>query len=172
MLTEGLVQVYTGNGKGKTTAAVGLSVRALGAGLRVFFAQFIKMRESSEFAALAAFEGRFCLRRFGRGFVQKPPAQDDIDAARAGLAESTEAIFSQSYDIVVLDEINVAVNLGLIALEDIVQLIKDRPKAVELILTGRGAPHELIDAADLVTALQEVKHYYNNGIKARKGIEF
>ncbi|MBF0488687.1 MAG: cob(I)yrinic acid a,c-diamide adenosyltransferase [Nitrospirae bacterium] len=169
---RGCVQVYTGDGKGKTTAAVGLSVRAVGAGLRVFFAQFIKTRESSEFAALASLGGHFCLRRFGRGFIRGTPSQDDIMAAQAGLLEAKGAMLSNSYDIVVLDEINVAVSLGLLLSEEIVQLIKDRPECVELILTGRGAPEDIIAAADLVTELREIKHYYHKGIKAREGIEY
>ncbi|MBF0456533.1 MAG: cob(I)yrinic acid a,c-diamide adenosyltransferase [Nitrospirae bacterium] len=169
---SGRIHVYTGDGKGKTTAAVGLSVRALGAGLRVFFAQFIKAAESSEFAALEAFGGRFCLRRFGMGFIRSAPSQADIDAARAGLTETRDAMLSHSYDIVVLDEINVAVSLGLISSGAIAGLIKDRPEDIELVLTGRGASEEIIAAADLVTELKEIKHYYRNGTKARKGIEY
>ncbi|KWT83679.1 cob(I)yrinic acid a,c-diamide adenosyltransferase [Candidatus Magnetominusculus xianensis] len=168
----GKVQVYTGDGKGKTTAAVGLSVRALGAGLRVFFAQFIKSRESSEFTALAAFGERFCLRRFGMGFVWGAPSQEDKDAAQAGLLQARESMLSSTYDIVVLDEINVAISCGLISSKDIVELIKDRPDGVELVLTGRGAPEEITAAADLVTELKEIKHYYHSGVKARKGIEY
>ncbi|MBF0556247.1 MAG: cob(I)yrinic acid a,c-diamide adenosyltransferase, partial [Nitrospirae bacterium] len=148
------------------------SLRAIGAGLRVFFAQFIKEMESSEFAAFAAFGGCFCLRRFGRGFIRGAPSQDDITAARAGLLEAREAMLSRLYDIVVLDEINVAVSLGLLPSEDIAGFIKERPECVELILTGRGAPDDIIAAADLVTELGEIKHYYHKGIKARKGIEY
>jgi cob(I)alamin adenosyltransferase len=171
-MVKGQVQVYTGDGKGKTTAAIGLSVRAIGAGLSVFFAQFVKSRESSEFGALAALGGRFCLRRFGRGFIHGTPSRADIEAALAGLSETREAMLSLSYDIVVLDEVNVAVSLGLISSGDIVDLIKDRPDSVELVLTGRGAHEDIIAAAGLVTELKEIKHYYRQGLKARKGIEY
>ncbi|MBF0515696.1 MAG: cob(I)yrinic acid a,c-diamide adenosyltransferase [Nitrospirae bacterium] len=171
-MLKGQVQVYTGDGKGKTTAAVGLSVRVLGAGGSVFFAQFIKARQSSEFAALESFGGRFCLRRFGRGFVRGAPSKEDIDAARAGLHHTREAMLCRCYDIVVLDEINGAVSAGLILPEEIIQLIKDRPDNVELVLTGRGAHADIVAAADLVTELKEIKHYYHKGVMARKGIEY
>ncbi|MBF0319593.1 MAG: cob(I)yrinic acid a,c-diamide adenosyltransferase [Nitrospirae bacterium] len=169
---KGQVQVYTGDGKGKTTAAVGLSARALGAGLRVYFAQFIKSRESSEFAALETFGERFRLRRFGRGFIRGVPSKKDIEAARAGFIETRDAMLSGSYDIVVLDEINVAVSLGLISSENIVALIKDRPDGVELVLTGRNAHEAIIAAADLVTQATLIKHYYQKGLQAREGIEY
>lgn len=177
MLETGCVHVYTGNGKGKTTAAIGLTIRALGAGMSVYFGQFIKGMRYSEIGMLEALAsslepGRLVLKQFGRGcFIMRDPEQADIDVALAGLAEASAALSSGSYDLVVLDELNVAVNLGLIPQADALALIATRPPHVELVITGRYASDAVKVAADLVTEMREIKHYYKKGIEARTGIE-
>jgi cob(I)alamin adenosyltransferase len=171
-MRKGYVQVYTGNGKGKTTAALGLALRAAGAGLRVLIIQFMKQGIYSEHKALERFSDLIEVKQFGTGFVrtEKPSAaavkkaQQGIDAARAAFAAS-------HYNLIILEEINVAVHLGLISLNDLLSLIEGRPSSVELLLTGRYADKKIIAKADLVTEMREIKHYYNEGIKARKGIE-
>ncbi|NLT35440.1 MAG: cob(I)yrinic acid a,c-diamide adenosyltransferase [Gaiellales bacterium] len=168
----GYVQVYTGNGKGKTTAALGLAMRAAGAGLRVLFAQFIKGMDYSELAALARFSDLIEVRRYGRGcFIVGEPEEEDCRLAAAGLSDAAEALASGVYDLVVLDEANVAVFFGLFSAQDLLRVVEMRPPRVELVITGRYAPVELIDRADLVTEMVEVKHYYSKGVEARRGIE-
>ncbi|MBF0521066.1 MAG: cob(I)yrinic acid a,c-diamide adenosyltransferase [Nitrospirae bacterium] len=169
---RGYVQVYTGNGKGKTTAAVGQIVRAVGRGLRVFFAQFIKSKETGELIALRSFGDLIVCKQYGRGFVFGKPTTEDIEAARVGFNEVTTAVLSGQYQIVVLDEINAAVSAGLIESSILTALIHNKPACVELILTGRAAPDEVLACADLVTECKEVKHYYNSTVAAREGIEF
>lgn len=172
--TRGYVQIYTGNGKGKTTAAIGLMVRALGAGLRVFFAQFIKGGRYSEIDMLEkiASAGRLTCRQYGKGcFIMRKPAEEDREAAREGLNEISRIMRSDAYDLIVLDEANVAVNLGLLDVSDLIGVIDGKPEGVELVFTGRGAPEALIERADLVTEMREVKHYYQKGVLARRGIE-
>ena len=169
---KGYVQVYTGDGKGKTTAALGLAIRAAGADLRVFIGQFVKGVAYCELVALQRFEDRITVRRFGRpSFIHGEPRPEDVAAARDGLARSREVLGSGAYDVVILDEINVAVGLGLLSEEDLLELLELRPPDVELVFTGRGAPPRLIDAADLVTDMVPVKHYYDRGVPARRGIE-
>ena len=172
--TCGYVQVYTGNGKGKTTASIGLTVRALGAGLRVFFAQFIKGGRYSEIDMLekiASGENLTC-RQYGKGcFIMRKPAEEDRAAAREGLNEILQIMQSEAYDLIVLDEANVAVSLGLLDVGDLLDLVDRKPAKVELLFTGRGAPEELIERADLVTEMTEIKHYYQKGVLARRGIE-
>jgi cob(I)alamin adenosyltransferase len=169
---NGYVQVYTGNGKGKTTAALGLALRAAGAGLRVFFAQFLKRGEYSEIISLRRFGDTVTVRQYGRPeFVTGVPGEADIAAARRGYAEAREALVSGEYDVVILDEANVAVRLGLIPVGDMLELLDARPPEVELALTGRDADPRIIERADLVTEMREVKHYYQQGIQSRKGIE-
>lgn len=171
-MEKGYVHLYTGNGKGKTTAAFGLSVRALCAGKRVFIGQFIKGMDYSELKLVNYFDNVEIVQ-FGRNcFIKNNPTQEDIELAQNGLKISREAIFSGMYDVIVLDEINIALYYNLIKLEDVLDIIKNKPENVELILTGRYAPKELIDAADLVTEMLEVKHYYSNGVLARLGIEY
>ena len=169
---QGFVQIYTGDGKGKTTAALGLALRAAGAGLRVYFGQFIKNADYSEIKALARFADCITVRQFGRGcFLLTEPAPEDRAAARRALEGLSEALTSGDYDLVIADEANVAVTLGLIEANDLVSLIDRRPEQVELVLTGRGAPDAVLARADLVTEMRCVRHYYDRGVLARPGIE-
>ena len=173
-LEKGLVQVYTGNGKGKTSAAFGLALRATGRGLKVCIIQFIKGGfDYGELYVADKLPG-LKLKAFGRGkFVsEKKPDKEDVDLAEEALKTAEEAVKSREYDVIVLDEVNVALNLKLIRIERVLQLIKEKPGQTELVLTGRKAPKEIIEAADLVTEMVEVKHPYNKGFKARKGIEY
>ncbi len=169
---KGFIQVYTGNGKGKTTAALGLALRAAGAGLKVFIGQFLKTAEASEHKALARFKDLITIKTFGRkGFVTQP-TEEDIALAQHGLEECAKAISSGDYALVIMDEINVALHLGLLPLEAVLKILKEKPDQVEVVLTGRYAPKELCKVADLVTEMKEIKHYYTQGIKARKGFEY
>jgi cob(I)alamin adenosyltransferase len=171
-LAKGYVQVYTGNGKGKTTAALGLALRAAGAGLRVFLAQFAKGVESSELGALALLADRIEVRRYGlRGFIKGKPGQEEIAAARRGLEESRMAVRSGSYDVVILDEANIATRFGLFTVDELLEVIDCAQGRVEMVITGRMADRRIIERADLVTEMREIRHYYAKGVKARRGIE-
>jgi cob(I)alamin adenosyltransferase len=173
-LDPGLVQVYTGEGKGKTSAAFGSALRALGRGLKVYVVQFIKggfdYGELHTLTQLANLK----LKAFGRGrfITEKPPQTEDIDLAREALKWSEQIILGGEYDVVILDEVNVALNLKLIDMEDVVRLVKNKPRHVELILTGRYAPQEVIELADLVTEMKEIKHPFSKGVPPRMGIEY
>ena len=168
----GYVQVYTGDGKGKTTAALGLAIRATGAGMRVFLARFLKTGNSSELAALDRFADLVTVRSYGRaGFIRGEPAPEDIERARNGFTEVRAAVASGAYPLVILDEVNVAVHLGLVAAEEVLDLMDKRPGHVELVLTGRQADPRIVERADLVTEMREVKHPYHAGVPARKGID-
>jgi cob(I)alamin adenosyltransferase len=172
-LDRGLVQVYTGNGKGKTTAAFGLALRAIGRGLKVYVIQFIK--GGFDYGELYIVDKlpNLTLKAFGRGkFIVDKPSKEDIKSAEEALSLAESVVKSGEYDIVILDEINVALNLKLISLERVLGLIKNKPRHVEIVLTGRYAPNEIIEIADLVTEMREVKHPYNKGCQARRGIEF
>jgi cob(I)alamin adenosyltransferase len=169
---QGYVQVYTGDGKGKTTAALGLALRAAGAGLKVYFAQFIKSNAYSEVIALERWSDCITLEQFGRGcFIRGNPCQEDIDVAQTALEAITAALTSGRYDLVVADEANVAFRCHLFGEQALLDLIDARPPGVELVLTGRGAPQAVMDRADLVTEMKPIKHYYTQGVLARKGIE-
>jgi len=171
-MKKGYVQVYTGDGKGKTTAALGLALRAAGAGLRVYIGQFLKRGPYSEVRALERFSDLISVEQYGTGrFVTAPPGSKDIEAAGRGLETARAAMSSGRYQIIVLEEANVAVNLGLFAVEDLLRLMADKPEAVEIVITGRGAPPEIIDRADLVTEMKNLKHYFDKGVTARTGIE-
>ena len=171
MSERGMVQVYTGDGKGKTTAALGLAIRALGAGKRVFIAQFVKGMRYSELNLLERLDG-LDMRRYGREcFIVKKPEQADIDLARHGLSEVTAILKEGRYDLVILDEASIALHYDLFSLEELLAAINGRAPRVEVVVTGRYAPQGLIDAADLVTEMREVKHYYAKGVQAREGIE-
>jgi cob(I)alamin adenosyltransferase len=166
------IHVYTGNGKGKTTAALGLVLRAVGAGWRVLFCQFLKYGEFSEIKALKKFGKQVTVRQYGSGrFIRERPSEKEIEIALAGLGEIMQVMEEGKYDMIVLDEINTAIHLGLIPLKDIRNLLEIRPKDIELILTGRWAPEEIIDRADLVTEVRSIKHYFCKGVPAREGIE-
>lgn len=170
---KGYIQIYTGNGKGKSTAAFGLSLRAIGAGKKVFFAQFVKGKPYSEINAIAKFLPDITLQQYGLGcFIYDNPTQDDINAAQNGLKEISTIIQSEKYDIIVLDEANIALYYKLFSVRDLIDVLNKKPKATEIIITGRYAPDELIKIADLVTEMKEIKHYYTKGIEAREGIEF
>jgi cob(I)alamin adenosyltransferase len=173
-LERGLVQVYTGGGKGKTSAAFGAALRAIGRGLKVYIIQFIK--GGFDYGELYIVEKlpNLKLTAFGRGkFVTDvSPHEEDRKLARQAFELAKKVIQSGEYDMVILDEINVALNLKLIDLEETLELIRNKPRHVELILTGRYAPSKIIEAADLVTEMKEVKHPFMQGIKPRKGIEY
>lgn len=169
---KGYVQVYTGNGKGKSTAAFGLAMRAVGAGKKVFIGQFLKSKHYSELDSIGKMEPAITLRQFGLGcLLYKDATPEDISAARNGLKVAEEAICSNEYDVVILDEANIAVHFNFFTVEELIEVINKRNPACEVIVTGRYAKQELIDFADLVTEMREVKHYYQQGIQARVGIE-
>jgi cob(I)alamin adenosyltransferase len=169
---KGYVQVYTGNGKGKTTAALGLALRASGAGLKVFFAQFAKGMKAGEIIALERLADHITVRQYGaETFIIGTPKEEDITAARKGLIEAREAMLSGNYQVVILDEANIATYFNLFPVEDLLDLIRVKPDGVELVITGRLADQRIIDAADLVTEMKEIKHYYIAGVPAREGIE-
>lgn len=170
-MDRGFIHVYTGNGKGKTTAALGLSIRALGAGLKVLLVQFLKKGEFSEIRFLRS-QPNIEIRQFGTGrFVKGHPSKEDIEEAERGIKEIKDLLNSGKFDVVVLDEVNIALKYGLIDLETIIDLIEARTKGTEIILTGRGADPKIIELADLVTEMQEIKHYFKQGVYARIGIE-
>ena len=173
-MEKGLVQVYTGNGKGKTTASLGLALRAVGHGHKVLVIQFMKGNINyGELEASKRLSPYLTIKQMGREtFVSKSnPDPIDIRLAQDGFALAKKAITGKEYDIVILDEINVAVDYGLIPLSELLQLIDSKPATVELILTGRNAKPEILEKADLATEMVELKHYYQNGVQAREGIE-
>ena len=168
----GQIHIYTGDGKGKTTAAIGLSVRAAGAGWQIFFGQFLKSADYSEHKALARWAEQITVQTFGTGrLIRDSPSRKDVELAQKGLVRAEEAITSQKFQLVILDEILVAALMNLVKESDIIHLIRRLPEPVELVLTGRGATAALVKEADLVTEMKEVKHYYHKGIQAREGIE-
>ena len=173
-LDQGFIQVYTGNGKGKTTAAIGQAIRAMGAGLSVCFIQFMKDYAYSELEILQGFAPHLKLLRYGNDafvFKKQPPEAALVEEMRCGLREAERAMISGEYDLVILDEVLVSVYFKLLDVDDIKKIVKKKPHQVELILTGRYCPQEINDLADLVSEIKEIKHYYQRGISARKGIE-
>jgi cob(I)alamin adenosyltransferase len=171
---KGYVHIYTGNGKGKTTAALGLAFRAMGRGLKTYIGQFMKGQFCSELKSAEMSYPYITIEQYGRsGFHQDPefPEEADLRMAQEGLARATAAMLSGEYQIIVLDEIVTCEPFGVISLEEILELIRIKPYGLELILTGRYALPELIEAADLVTEMREVKHYYQKKVPARDGIE-
>lgn len=169
---RGLVHVYTGSGKGKTTAALGLAVRAAGRGFKVSIHQFLKNGGYGELKALKKVDN-IIIRQCGRRcFIKGKPECRDIECAETGLKAAAKDINSSKYNLVILDEINIALKLGLIKTKDAVSLINRKPKEVELVLTGRGAPAAILKMADLITEMREIRHPYRKGIYARKGIEY
>lgn len=168
---KGYVQVYTGSGKGKTTASLGLAIRAAGAGLRVYIAQFLKQGDYSEIKALAAFPN-ITVEQYGMGkFVRGNPTEEEKIAARNGYESLCKALTGNTYDLVIAEEGNVAVSYDIISEAELMALLDMKPDNVELVITGRGALPSLVDRADLVTEMTEIKHYYKRGVKARVGIE-
>jgi cob(I)alamin adenosyltransferase len=174
LIGKGYIQVYTGNGKGKTTAALGLAFRAMGSGLKTYIGQFMKGQKSSELDAALAVSGYVTIEQYGKmGFTRdrEHPDAEGMGNAKAGLVKAKEAMLSGNYDIVVLDEINTAHFFHLVTIEEMLDFVKTKPEGVELVFTGRYAPEALVNAADLVTEMVEVKHYYRKGMVSRKGIE-
>jgi cob(I)alamin adenosyltransferase len=174
-LTQGHIQVYTGDGKGKTTCALGLALRAVGHGLKVYMVQFMKGRETGEARAAAArLAPDMTLRYFGRpGLVNlRDPAPADLALIREAWDLARRVILAGEHALVILDEINLALTFNLLPPEEVFQLLRQRPPGVEVVLTGRQAPPELVELADLVTEMRPVKHYYEAGVKARRGIEW
>ena len=170
---RGYIQVYTGDGKGKTTAALGLVIRAAGAGLKIFIGQFIKKGNFSEIAILKKRFPEVKVKQFGTGcFVRGAPCEKEITAAQKGMKEMQKAVSSGKYGLVIADEICPAVKAGVVSLNQLIELINTRRPDTELVITGRNAPKEIIDLANLVTEMKEIKHYWHNGVKARKGIEY
>lgn len=168
---KGYVQVYTGDGKGKTTASLGLAVRAAGAGLTVYIAQFLKKGDYAEIKALSRFEN-ITIEQYGVGqFVMGRPSENDMAAGREGFARLCEILKENRHDVVIAEEANVAVLCGILSEKDLLTLIDIKPDNVELVFTGRGATRALIEKADLVTEMREVKHYFQKGVTARIGIE-
>ena len=170
----GLIQVYTGDGKGKTTAALGLALRAAGHGLCTYIGQFLKGRPYGEQEALKRLAPEVTLEQYGlNSWVHVDRVTpEQREAAREGLVRARHALLSGEYDIVVLDEVNVALHFGVLTEEEVLKFIDDKPSRVELVLTGRRAPQAIIERADLVTKMKEVRHPYHRGIPARLGIEF
>ncbi len=173
-MEKGLIQVYTGNGKGKTSAALGLALRAVGHGFKVFAIQFMKGNINyGELESAKKLSPNLTIKPMGREtFVSREnPDPVDIKLAQDGFALARKAVLNGEYDIVILDEINVAVDYNLIPLSDLLHLLDAKPSGVELILTGRNARSEVLEKADLVTEMMEQKHYYRNGVLSREGIE-
>ena len=176
-LSKGIIQVYTGPGKGKTTAALGLAWRALGAGLRVAFFQFLKGGiHTSELNMVGRFGPQLWFKRFAPAATpfslgQGPPTDEDRRNITAAWETAREAILSGEWDLVVLDEINNVMAYGLLDVAEVLDVLQARPEHVEVVCTGRGAPRELVESADLVTEMLMIKHPYEHGIQARKGIE-
>jgi len=171
---KGHIQVYTGDGKGKTTAALGLAFRAAGHKHKVYIGQFLKGQEYGELLSAKKLQPYITIEQFGRkGFIHvtKDPDEEDIKRANGGLKKCREAMLSRKYRIVILDEINVAVDLNLLTEEEVHKLLDKKPDDVEIILTGRYAPPSFLKRADLVTEMKAKKHYYKKGVRAREGIE-
>lgn len=176
-MEKGYVQVYTGNGKGKTTAALGLGLRAVGSGLKVIMVQFLKGSSTGELESVKALDGKFEILRIGE---QKKfswqMTEEEKEELRAQIESELPKIIQilklQVCDILILDEILGTLSSGMISLENVLSILDLKPKTMELVLTGRNAPQEIIDRADLVTEMKPIKHYYDKGVKSRKGIEF
>jgi cob(I)alamin adenosyltransferase len=169
---KGYIHIYTGDGKGKTTAAIGLAIRAAGYGMKTYIGQFMKGQHYGELTALRD-HPCITIEQYGdTGCVHREEiTQKHMDQAQQGLNQARKAMHSHRYDIIILDEINVAVWFDLIKAEEVLELLRERPKNVEFILTGRHAPEAFLEMADLISEVKEIKHYYNRGVKARTGIE-
>lgn len=171
MLDKGYVQVYTGNGKGKTTAAFGLVLRTICAGNKAFIGQFMKGQSYSELKAMEYLPG-LQIEQFGDvEFLHGKPTEKDFEMAQRGLKRMDEIITRGEHDVVVFDEINTTLFFGLLKVEQVLEVLKKKPETMEVILTGRYAPEEIIEFANLVTEMKDIKHYFNEGVMARTGIE-
>jgi len=171
---KGYIQVYTGKGKGKTTAALGLALRAAGHGLKTYMGQFLKGQDYGELHSIKKISPLITIEQFGRkGFIHvtKDPDEEDIQKAKEGLEKCLKAMLSHKYTLIILDEINVAVDFNLIEEQEVHKFLDQKPENIEVILTGRYAPVSLINRADLVTEMKEIKHYYKKDVPARDGIE-
>ena len=172
MEKQGFIHVYTGNGKGKTTAALGLALRAYGAGLSIFIGQFIKGKHYSELDSINKYLEKIVIKQYGLDcFIINEPNDKDIIAANKGLEEMKEIIESGKYDLIIMDELNIAIYYKLFEVNKVLEILKNKPKHVEIVITGRYAHEKIIEIADLVTEMNEIKHYFNKGIPARPGIE-
>ena len=171
-MKKGYIHIYTGDGKGKTTAALGLALRGAGAGFKVWIGQFVKGMEYCEHHALKRFDDLITVKQFGEScFIYEKPKPEDIEKASNGLLEAEKVMTEGEYRIVILDEACIALHFKLFTIDALLNAINKRATHVEVILTGRNAPEELIGIADLVTEMKEIKHYYNDGVQARDGIE-
>ncbi len=168
-----MLHIYTGDGKGKTIAALGMALRMVGAGKKALLAQFLKDGQSSEIKAIRKIKN-FDIKSFGRKgfFTKKTLTKKDFDLAKQGFNFVQKQIANKKYDLIILDEINAVINLELIKANDLSKLIKKAPRKTEIVLTGRNAPKEILKIADLITEMKEKKHYFKRGIKARRGIEY
>ncbi len=173
-LEKGYIQIYTGNGKGKTTAAFGQALRAAGRGLKTFIVEFMKNSPYGEIKIIEQMPNWITLEHYGNDsfvFLNKAAGKKDIYMAQTAFHRARKAMSSGNYDIVIMDEVCVAIFFSLLKTQDVLSLLEEKPEPVELILTGRYCPLELVERADLVTEMQEIKHYYQKGVAARKGIE-
>ena len=173
-LEQGFIQIYTGNGKGKTTAAIGQAVRAAGFGLKSYIAQFMKEYPYNELKSLKHLEEWITIEQFcGDEFVYKKelPGKEELEKAQKGLNAAKEKMLSEEYNMIILDEALVATYFKLIKTEELIEFIEQKPENIELILTGRYCPEELFELADLITEMKEIKHYCRKGTTSRKGIE-
>lgn len=169
---KGYIQIYTGNGKGKTTAALGVAMRTIGAGGKVFIGQFLKSGDYSEMKTLKKFKDQVTVEHYGLGhFVKGSPTQEDIDAGRDGYNRVVQVIEKGEYGLVIIDEGNVAVKYNIFSEKDLLNMFKKKPDHVEIIVTGRGATQEVMGKADLVIEMKAIKHYFQKGVEARVGIE-
>ena len=173
-LKQGLIQVYTGDGKGKTTCALGLALRAVGQGFKVFMIQFLKTDKTGEAEAARRLAPDFTIRSFGTpGFPRlTDPEPQTLEAVLQAFNLARQLILAGEHDLVILDEVNLSLTYGLVSLTEMLEVLRQRPGHVEVVLTGRAAPPELVELADLVTGMRPVKHYFEAGIKARRGIEW
>lgn len=172
-MQKGYIQIYTGNGKGKTTAAFGLALRASGYGKKIFIGQFIKGMKYGELESVKKFSDTITLKQFGRDcFIYNDPEPEDIQIARDGWNLVNKILSENKMDILILDEIGIAIHYKLISTNEVADFMKRKPANMELILTGRNIPEELFELADLVTEMKEMKHYYKADVPAREGIEF
>lgn len=172
-LDRGLIRIFTGKGKGKTTSALGLALMAYGHGLKVYIIQFLKGRVTGESLAATRFAPDLTLRYFGRpGFIKRAPNSEDLALVKEGWDLARRILANGGHDFVILDEINRVISLGMLPVEEVIKGLNQRSPKVEVVLTGRDAPAELIEIADIVTEMYPVKHYYHAGVNARRGIEW